>query len=87
MADYFLRNPAVIELCIVLDRGFKFFGISKSGLRQHRFNPAIESLDHAIGLWMARLDEPMLDVVLLAGSIEQMIPCRLAFRRSHRSGR
>jgi prepilin signal peptidase PulO-like enzyme (type II secretory pathway) len=76
MTDHLLRNATVIELFIVLDRGFKFFGVGKSGLFQHLFDPAIESLDHAIGLRMAWLGESMLDVVLVAGSIEQMLSCR-----------
>jgi hypothetical protein len=73
-AQQFLWNPAVIELCISGDRRFRFFGISKSGLVQRLFDTAIDSLDHAIGLRMARLD-----VVLIADNIKQMVPYRHAF--------
>ena len=65
-----LRNVVVVDLDVVAQRRFKFCCRSEPCLINDVADTPIEALDHAIGLWMARRDQAMLDIELFAQTVE-----------------
>ena len=65
-----LRNVVVVDLDVVAQRGFEFCCRSEPCLINDFADTAIEALDHAIGLWMARRNQAMLDIELFAQTVE-----------------
>ena len=61
---------------------FQVGGGLEAGGRQHLADAAIEALDHTVSLRMTRLDEPVVDPVVIADAIEAMTPGWIAFARS-----
>lgn len=46
---------------------------------QHIADMAIEALDHPAGLGVPRTDEPVFDMMLCTGLVEEVASCRLPF--------
>ncbi len=68
----------VVELGVSAQRVIEvFIGVEMSGF-QDLGDAAIETLDHAVGLWTPGLDQPMVDVLLLAKLVKRMPPRGLA---------
>jgi hypothetical protein len=66
----------VVDLDIVAQRRLKLGCRAEPGLVDDVANAAIEALHHAIGLRMSRWDKTMLNVELLAKSVENVLPAR-----------
>ena len=50
-----------------------------AGGGQHRADPAIAALDHAVSLGMTGLDQPVVDAVAIAGAVAAMTSGGIAF--------
>jgi hypothetical protein len=67
----------VVNLDVIAERRFQFGGAAETGLIDDLANAAIEALHHAIGLRMAWGNKAMLDLKLLAQTVEHMLPAGL----------
>lgn len=65
-----LRNVVIVDLDVVAQRRFELRCRSEPCLINDVADTPIEALDHAIGLWMARRNQAMLDIELLAQAVE-----------------
>ena len=85
MAHIFLWNVIVINLAVG-GQGFLEIPLrGESRLFDNFLYPAIKSLDHAVGLWMAWLYEAMIYIVCRAFLIKQMVIRGLSFPGSRES--
>ena len=73
-----LRDMLIVELHIAYQGVAQVFAGPEAGGGQHLADTTVESLDHAIGLGVSRLDEAVGDVVPGADLIEGMAPGRRA---------
>lgn len=67
----------VVELPIILQRGFKFGRASEMSLFDQLADAAIETLDHAVCWWMPRRRQKVLHGGADTGKIEGMLAGRL----------
>lgn len=65
-----LRNVVVVDLDVIAQRRFELCCRSEPCLIDDVADTPIEALDHAISLWMARRNQAMLDIELLAQTVE-----------------
>lgn len=74
MVQGFLRDVVVVKVRVSMQCGFEVLcGFEMVGL-QYLGNPAIEALDHAVGLGVAWRYQAMLDVLFGAGAIKGVLP-------------
>ena len=78
MPEILLWDVVIIEVKILLQGGFQVTGGGESGGFQHFGDAAVEAFDHAVGLGMFGLDQPVVDAVRGAGLIEGVPAGRLA---------
>jgi hypothetical protein len=78
MAEILLGDVLIIEVEIALQGGFQVTGGGEGGGFQHLGDAAVEAFDHAVGLRMPGLDQPVLDAVRGAGLIEGVLAGRFA---------
>ena len=65
-----------------MKRGFHVLaGMEAVGLK-HVFDPAVESLNHAVGLWMRRRGQTVFDAKVRAEQVELVFACRGAFAQT-----
>ena len=65
-----------------MQRGFHVLaGMEAVGLK-HVFDPAVESLNHAVGLWMRRRCQTVFDAKVRAEQVELVFACRGAFAQT-----
>ena len=65
-----------------MQRGFYVLaGMEAMGLK-HVFDPAVESLDHAVGLSMRGRGQTVFDATVLAEQVELVFACRGAFAQT-----
>jgi hypothetical protein len=74
VAQIFLRNVIVINLAVEGQGFLEIVLRGESRLFDNFLYPAIKSLDHAVGLWMAWLYEAMIYIVCRAFLIKQRLP-------------
>jgi hypothetical protein len=73
-----LWNPMVIGRQVVRQRCLQFARRGEAGVPDDFADAAVESLDHAIGLRVARPAQPVLNAQLGATQIEGVLPTGLA---------
>ncbi len=78
MAEVLLWDVVIIEVEIALQGGFQMPGRGEGGGFQHLGDAAVEALDHPVGLRVSGLDQPMVDAVVGAGSVEDVPAGRFA---------
>ena len=59
MAEVLLGDVLIIEVEIALQGGFQVTGGGEGGGFQHLGDAAVEAFDHAVGLRMPGLDQPL----------------------------
>jgi len=74
-----LGDVVIIEPDVPKNRVFETLGGIEAMGRQDLADPAIEALDHAVGLWVPGLDEAMIDAIEGAGLVKRVCAPRLAF--------
>lgn len=73
-----LWNVVVVDLDVIAQRRLELCGRSEPDLIDDVADTAVEALDHAVGLRMAWRNKPMLDIKLLAQTVEYVAPARLS---------
>ena len=67
------RNVVVVEFQIALQRRCEFCRRPESRLADDLADAPVEALNHAVRLWMAWRNQPMLNAKLLAGAIKDIV--------------
>jgi hypothetical protein len=73
-----LWNVVVVDLDVIAKRRLELCGRPEPGLIDDVADTAVEALDHAVGLRMAWRNKPMLDIELLAQTVEYVAFARLS---------
>ena len=72
MVECALRDAVVVGVDVVGERGLELCGRFEAGLGNDLGDAAVEAFDHAVGLWVARGREAMLDLKAFAAFVEGM---------------
>ena len=70
MVERTLRNPAVVRLHVIVERGFEFGRRSEACLALHLADSAVEALHHAVGLRVTRRTKSVFDAQRFAAHVE-----------------
>ena len=73
MFDGTLWDAVVVDFEVVAQRRFKLGSGAKTRLSNDLADAAIEALHHAVGLWMARWNQPVFDRQGFAENVEGVL--------------
>src|SRR5450759_334370 len=73
MTECLLRNVLIVEHGVALDGGGQLLAADEAGGGENVADASVESLDHAMGLWMPRRNQAMLDPQQHALAIEGVL--------------
>ena len=71
-----MRELAVVAPDVAPDRLFEVLAIVEVMALEDVLDPAVEAFDHAIGLWMHRRGQAVLDTEIGAEPVELVMPGR-----------